>query len=119
MPQSALTPADICSSFCLSRSMGLGAGGAWAKAGRTNNKITTALIDLTLIIFHHKGHKGSLRWRILQPLCSFVSFVVKRFLKSLPPDQAHRIGHASAAAWAAILVFHFVALSRCQKQVFF
>src|SRR5690242_20401586 len=62
MPQSALTPAEICSSFCFSRSMGLGAGVVWAEEGRTNNNSTrTVRKDFRRI----DGHRRE-RWILLR-----------------------------------------------------
>ena len=42
------------------------------------------------------------------------------WLKTLSPNQAHRIRHsATAATWPAAFFFHFVAFTRSQKQIFF
>src|SRR4029077_3649554 len=87
MPQSALTPAEICSSFCLSRSIGLDAGDVWARAGRTKNSAKAALRDWSLIVFTTKdaGSTKAEDSTISVFLCGVGGFPAKKD----SPDHEH------------------------------
>src|ERR1700757_2779597 len=103
MPQSALTPEEICSSFCLSRSMGLGAGELWANAGRTDNKTKKTLAEFNFIISPQKTQRftrteNSIAFVFLRVLCGWRFFRSPDLLEALSPHQAHRIRHAATAA---------------------
>src|SRR6185312_12991993 len=119
MPQSALTPEEICSSFCLSRSMGLGSGVIWAAAGRTNNRTNAAFKKFNFIISPQRTRRftkveNSTAFVFLRVLCG------EKLLEALPPNQAYGVRHAaSASARATAFFFHFVAFARSQKQVLF
>src|ERR1700720_182197 len=101
MPQSALTPAEICSSFCLSRSIGLGAGAVCANVGRANRR-NTALTGFNFIISPPRT-RGFTKVENSPPSFVFLRGPLWLKLEALSPDQAHGIRYSAAAsAWPAI-----------------